>query len=541
MSNLSAANIYVDNTLSSDCTSGNYSISNRDGNGSDGIAYNTIQEAVNAVAAGDTIFMRQGIYREHINIPGGKQGNNQAWITLRSYPGEWAVIDSGHSDGSGYDAYVIRYKGGSYSSCPAYWKFSNFEVTGGGINTSSTHGGGFVFDTGHHLIFEYLYVHANYCNNSNNGSGIGIFNDGGQTGKNIIIRYCWLKDNACQTGDNCSNIVFMSTYQSDPSSVNINYARQKNEVKYNLIEGSNHGIKSKGPTAFLSLDNSGTHTTYKEYGDKIHHNIVRDFNYTGIIGFQDFIQIYNNIVDNSNAKRGINLGYYHGYPREPFFACAYNNLLLNTNLISGIPREHSSYSPPLHPFLYLYNNIIEDYGPETNSHNDMNIFFVWDQYSIGDLDLRTVFVENNLITGKTSSEESINIVQNSYDRSIDWFKASGYSSVFYNTTSSSGLHKTGSNYKCNSFYSIDGDKTIGNGGVGGPHPYLSQVTLPSYLGAADPEDDAWIDGTLGLATMSAGIPINLRDGSGDPNWIEGGGGTPPHHPPSAPSGLTIIE
>ena len=45
--NAIAANIYVDKTLSANCTSGNYSTQSRTCSGSDGKAYTTIQQAVN--------------------------------------------------------------------------------------------------------------------------------------------------------------------------------------------------------------------------------------------------------------------------------------------------------------------------------------------------------------------------------------------------------------------------------------------------------------------------------------------------------------
>lgn len=529
--NLFAANIYVDNTLSSDCMSGNYSISNRQCNGSDGVAYNIIQEAVNVVAAGDTIYMRGGAYAEHINIPGDKDGNANAWITLASYPGEWAILNPNYDRGSNYDAYVIRYKGGGYG--PTYWKFSRFEVTGGG-QVGGAKGGGILFDTAHHLTFEYLYIHDNYSNNSNNGAGIAIFNDGGGTGHHITIKYNWLANNACSSGDNCANIVLMSTYNQNPGSEDINIARSRNEIKYNLIEGSNHGIKSKGPTAFLSLSNTGTDVRYKDYGDKIHHNIVRDYRETGIIAAQDFIQVYNNILANSSTKRGINLGYARGYPREPFYAVAYNNHLINTNITSGLARDHTLYNPPLHPNSYFYNNIIEDYGSVTNAHNDMNIFFSWSQYNENDLDWSTVTIENNLITGKSSNDSSaINVVGNSNDQSVDYLKSKGYSNVFYNTISSSGLRN---NYKVNGDFSVGSGKNIRNGGIGGAHPYLPGVTIPSYVGAVNPDDDAWVDGVTTFATMVGNIPINLKNGSGDPSWLVGVGVAP-----NIPSAITNLK
>ncbi|RME61595.1 MAG: DUF4215 domain-containing protein [Candidatus Dadabacteria bacterium] len=54
--------IYVDATLTQDCISDNYSVSQRDCSGSDGNAYNTIQEAVTNAITGDTIIIRPGTY-----------------------------------------------------------------------------------------------------------------------------------------------------------------------------------------------------------------------------------------------------------------------------------------------------------------------------------------------------------------------------------------------------------------------------------------------------------------------------------------------
>src|SRR3989338_3646611 len=72
---VSAANIYVDKTLSANCTLGNYSTTSRTCTGSSGKAYKTIQEAINACAVGDTIYMRGGTYGAiGINIPESKNG-----------------------------------------------------------------------------------------------------------------------------------------------------------------------------------------------------------------------------------------------------------------------------------------------------------------------------------------------------------------------------------------------------------------------------------------------------------------------------------
>jgi hypothetical protein len=84
---LAAAAYYADGILVTDCTTGNYSIANRTCTGSDGKAYNTIQEAVNAATTpGDTVYVRAGTYVVTVtSAASGTDGNN---ITIRAYGNE---------------------------------------------------------------------------------------------------------------------------------------------------------------------------------------------------------------------------------------------------------------------------------------------------------------------------------------------------------------------------------------------------------------------------------------------------------------------
>lgn len=94
------ATVYVDNTLVSDCTSGNYSTSARNCTGSAGNAYNTINEAIQFVTgSGNTILVRAGTYAEcnagtvgwlgaittTIYVPSGKSGTVSAWNVIKGY------------------------------------------------------------------------------------------------------------------------------------------------------------------------------------------------------------------------------------------------------------------------------------------------------------------------------------------------------------------------------------------------------------------------------------------------------------------------
>jgi hypothetical protein len=63
------------------------------GTGSSTSPYGSIQSAVNAAVAGDTILLRAGTYKPTTNIQITKSGTRTAPITLRSYQKEKVVID----------------------------------------------------------------------------------------------------------------------------------------------------------------------------------------------------------------------------------------------------------------------------------------------------------------------------------------------------------------------------------------------------------------------------------------------------------------
>jgi hypothetical protein len=82
-----AATIYIDALMGSDCTSGNYSIVNRNCTGSNGNAYNDVQAAYAASAANDTINLRAGttIVSNASNTTAIFIKQGQIWQT---YPGD---------------------------------------------------------------------------------------------------------------------------------------------------------------------------------------------------------------------------------------------------------------------------------------------------------------------------------------------------------------------------------------------------------------------------------------------------------------------
>jgi hypothetical protein len=498
-----------------------------DDDGSIGSPFATVQKGFDTIQPGDTLYLRDGTYNENVRIYHDRQGDENNWFKVTSYPGEWAIIDAQHSQ-----AYAtIRYYDGGHDQCPQYWIFERFEVTGGGIDNNTTSGGGIRLDTATNITFRYLYIHDNYGNHGGNNGGIVIPNDSG-AGHDITIEWCHLKDNACTDGKNCSNIALFGDYIEDPASVDINKALRQNEICYNLIEGSSVGIKYKNGQILSLVDHSATHTTYNDYGDKVHHNIVRNPGIASIRARQDFIQVYNNIFASDSGTKVATVGEDYNGDREPFYACFYNNTLIKMRL----SIEHDNdYDPDFHPHFYCYNNIIENVGPEDDDHNDFNILFTWIDWDESDIDMDTVHVENNYFWPRTRTEEIINVADEDCDYSANGYESTGYAATVY-ANETTGLHKTGSDYKCNGSHVLESSTTIDDGGIGGSHPYLSGVTIPSYVGAADPDNDDWIDDVLDLVNLSSGTPgqasspspANSATGvsiTADLSWTAGAGST----------------
>lgn len=498
--------------------------------GAIGAPFATINKGISVMQPGDTLYMRGGTYHQLVRFPTGKQGTPDKWFTMSSYPGEWAIIDGQHN----LNACLIEAFDMGPTACPKYWKFQHFEVTGGGSANGVCPGGGMSFWTGCHLVFEYLYVHDNYGGGSDNNAGLGIANNG-QGAQYITIQYCYFKDNCDPNNINCANITFFADYVMQPASVVIANGRQGNIVRYNLLEGSHHGIKSKA-AQYLTQDITGANMTYKDLGDQIHHNIIRYHRGEGVSARQDFIQVYNNIVTGENSRNGVYLGSTQCDPeREPFHGCVYNNTFIGVDTGIAYP-ERTVYTTAFNPYCRFYNNLLTSQKPEQDGANDLNLFCTYNSMTDSGIQFDKVFVEKNLFHSRTSTAEVIDVGYVSNDYSTSAFIAKGYSKVLYATTTDP-FSGSSEQYVPNFTMKVgDAGTTLDKAGVGGAHPYLSGVTIPAYLGAANPTDHNWVNGVLSLATLSNLQKFNETT----PSWVEGATPTQPENVPP-PTNLRITN
>jgi hypothetical protein len=506
---------YVDATAGA--CSGNYSIANRNCTGSDGTSYATVQAAASAVSIGDVIKIRGGTYTESILLP---NVNGTAWttgnyITMESYDGEWAIIQCPLATNIG-----IYRKNGSSQAPPdvptAYWKFERLEIKSCGI--------GMLFDAGP-IWIRYCYIHDNIYSGScdDNISGVWI-----NQARQCVIEYSWFKDNdATSSSANCSNIGFDSDYYDDynPTYFDPDDATSRNEVRYNLLEGSQSSLTHKNQQRFGTNTRTATGVSsgsYKEWGDKWHHNIVKDYGTNGIKPDQDNAQVYNNIVVESSlgsSAIAIQFGreeWLSSHQPILYNPVIFNNTIIKSNKGIGYFAGGDAVTS-WHGYGWFYNNIIDQ-----NDATDWQFFpfvIAADMESGYYATMTDMFIKNNLIHSPSwqSGFSPYVFLRGRADYYTLTNAQSAFASVsnnWQNTTSS--LYSSG--YVTNGSFIVTGSTTIANGGIGGSHPYRTDMgNIPSYVGAVNPSDSNWVAGVLGLASTTV-----LRAGtSNNPSWIEG--------------------
>ncbi|MBL0732245.1 MAG: hypothetical protein JJW03_05260 [Desulfosarcina sp.] len=519
--NCFAANIYVDKTLGANCTTGNYSITNRACDGSDGNAYQTVAGAIAAMSGGDDIYLRGGTYYEHdIYIAESKSGTSENWSSMQSYPGEWAIIDGQRQCTNTNipsiicNGYFASYDSTTYAK---YWKFERLEITGGGDSSSEVN----VMASGIHwnkgpITIRYCYVHDNLANNPNE-------NPGGITGcstHDAIVEYNYLKNNGAvdlDAEENSRNICFFGSSYSETTDTD--WYVHNNEIRYNLIEtGGASGISMKA-NQDLTTTRDGSDTSRNTWGDKIHHNIVLDSNIYGIQWSQDYCQIYNNIVQHGDLageeSAGILVTSFRLGCYNTLDSVVYNNTVIDTHS-AAIFNEYvyDAGEGDIEPAIWwVYNNIIDNH---THDWDREDITF--GSNSAAAIVLTDIYVDRNLFYRCDANEDSITMGPSDWTIA-EFISASGKSEEMWKHAYNAGdlLYQATSGadqYKIETAYTL-GTGNVTNKGKGGTHPYLSGVTIPSYIGAVNPngvdsgldwdpdspnpDDAGWVDYVLNLA------------------------------------------
>ncbi|KAI1848721.1 hypothetical protein JX265_005653 [Neoarthrinium moseri] len=127
------------------------------GSGTIDAPFGSIQAAVNAAAAGDTIYLRAGSYKPTTNIQITKSGTRTSPITLRPYGTEKVILDGESLPGTPYgvgESLPNAERGILHIEGANYWKFYNLELINGPY-------GVYARDASHNY-YELLSTHDNY-------------------------------------------------------------------------------------------------------------------------------------------------------------------------------------------------------------------------------------------------------------------------------------------------------------------------------------------------------------------------------------------
>jgi len=116
--------------------------------------------ALEAVQAGDTLYLRQGVYALKEQLDWQNSGAPDAWITISGYPEETAVIDAGAIESLG----THHVLGAFHVEGPSYLRLENF------LLQNSRGMGIAVFGPSEHVIVENCRVHQTF------GPAIGCWN-----------------------------------------------------------------------------------------------------------------------------------------------------------------------------------------------------------------------------------------------------------------------------------------------------------------------------------------------------------------------------
>jgi hypothetical protein len=316
---------YADNTLSGNCTSGNYSIANRSCTGSDGDAYNTPAGVIAPTGPGDIIMVRAGTWARQwdFQVP-GKSGTASGYITMRGYPGERPVIQYDDSAGTGPGYGPIKARGSR-----GYFLFENLVVDGALSRRSSNWA---IRDGNHHFILRNVEIKNFY------GSGLLL-----TSASDVLIVDCSIHDQRFTTESSNHYGIYVAGNTA-------NITIEKNRI-YNNTGAGIHGYP--GPVTGLTIRNNRIYangnnpltapaaggiilyestvagSTYANV--QIYHNLIYKNGLSGVgdgpdgieINGADNVKIWNNVI-HQNKGYGINL---HNGTTTPVNTVVQNNII----------------------------------------------------------------------------------------------------------------------------------------------------------------------------------------------------------------------
>jgi hypothetical protein len=277
--------------------------------------WRTIQYAVDHLSPGDTVYIRQGTYAEHVVVT--RSGQADAWLTIAAYPGENPTLDA-----QGLDMW--NWSGVIDLSGQHYWNVSGLRLV------NSAYAGVFA-DGGSYFVVENVYTY------NTASSGIAFF--GAQQVLVASNEVVW-----AGSGGQQEHISIADTQYFE--------VRNNHVHGYNPTTGGKEGIDAKDGSAYGS----------------IHHNEVNDLSELGIYvdaysRHTHDIAVYSNRVHDIAAD-GIAIAAEAGGLLENIWVT--NNLVYNNCYVGIGISECCNDLADTHPMqnIWLVNNTLSNNGWE---------------------------------------------------------------------------------------------------------------------------------------------------------------------------------
>ncbi|OGU13646.1 MAG: hypothetical protein A2X61_02055 [Ignavibacteria bacterium GWB2_35_12] len=287
--------------------------------GTELLPFKTIQKAADVAVGGDNIYIKEGVYNEHVILKNTKPD----LLIIRSNPGDTAIID-----GTGFDVY--------WSGIVDIVGQQNIHIEG--LRVINSNGTGFWCDSSRNIT---IIANSTYNTAS---SGIAAWNS------NSIIIYRNKIDNACSNmSQECLTVAGCDSFETRDNSVSKCY---KEGMCFK--DGSRNGEVERN----IVYDVINKLGIYVDAWDK------HTFN----------INVYNNVVHNCNS--GVVLASEMGGLLENIWV--YNNILYDNKFLGiDVSYNGDDTTVKVHPIkdVYIINNTVVNNGQEwgggiANSNRD---------------------------------------------------------------------------------------------------------------------------------------------------------------------------
>lgn len=372
--------------------------------------YTSIQAALNAAYAGDTVTVRVGTYDERLVFP--RSGNASSGpIVLRAYPGEKVYLN-GRNQSNASSPHMI------YGDHVSYVEIIGLNICSNRA-TAANGGSGIYFEGGG----PHLYIISNtiYWIRGTHGMGISIYGTSSTPFSDVVIAYNEIRDcepatsEALTLNGNVDGFLILSNYVHDVNNIAIDFIGGETDI--HPTRGARNGrcIGNRVARARSSYGGGYGAGIYSDGGQNIiiERNVVTESDIGMELGAENSGWISSNIIVRNNLlyhndKIGLAIGGYDSNRGRVVHCQILNNTIARNNMLAlGSGDFHGEII-----IAYARSNIFEN-----------NIIIVGEQG-----DVRAIY------------EEAAGNIYNRFNYNLYYSSADASSVKFYwNNTSYNGF------------------------------------------------------------------------------------------------------